>query len=42
LLYNTVTGRLFLDLDGRGGNPAELLAIFRDLPSLSYADLVFA
>jgi Ca2+-binding RTX toxin-like protein len=41
LLYNNVSGRLYIDHDGRGGNAAELLAIFDGQPSLTHADFLF-
>lgn len=41
LLYDTATDRLWLDLDGRGGNPPELVAVMIGGPALSYGDLLW-
>ncbi len=41
LLYDTATDRLWLDLDGRGGAPPELVAVFVGGPALTYGDLVW-
>lgn len=41
LLYDTTTDRLWLDLDGRGGNPPELVAVLVGGPALTYADIIW-
>ncbi|WP_270936044.1 calcium-binding protein [Falsiroseomonas oryzae] len=42
LLYSTANGRLWLDMDGAGGEAAELVAILFGQPLLTYDNLLFA
>jgi Ca2+-binding RTX toxin-like protein len=41
LLYDTATDRLWLDMDGRGGMPPELVAVFVGGPALTYESFIW-